>query len=289
MVFAMMLTTALDVPHHNQDDTDNDGIGDICDPDIDGDNIPNGTDDCPYDPDNDIDNDGICGDVDNCPNDYNSDQADSDSDGAPDACDNCPAIHNPGQEDTDNDGVGDACDNTPPRQQCNIIWWGEMSGSAPTTEPTPTREATSQAFTAIFGTDPVACFDHMLEAIHAVVVLVRMGVFQLLMLRGLVQSLYILQTLNIWGTGMLYALTNAKDQGAIQILMKFAMMLTTALMQPTMFRKIQTVTAKEMPVKIRPPVPLCKNVTVFTDSGNCSADASVDDGSYDPDGDEPRT
>ena len=88
-----------------------------------------------------------------------------------------------------------------------------MSGSAPTTEPTPTREATSQAFTAIFGTDPVACFDHMLEAIHAVVVLVRMGVFQLLMLRGLVQSLYILQTLNIWGTGMLYALTNAKHSG----------------------------------------------------------------------------
>jgi hypothetical protein len=34
-----------------------------------------------------------------------------------------------------------------------------------------------------------------------------------------------------------------------------------------------------------PPVALCKNVTVPTVPGNCSADASVDNGSFDPDGD----
>jgi hypothetical protein len=33
-----------------------------------------------------------------------------------------------------------------------------------------------------------------------------------------------------------------------------------------------------------PPVALCTNVTVPTDPGICSADASIDDGSYDPDG-----
>jgi hypothetical protein len=38
----------------NQEDTDEDEIGDVCD-------------DCSNDPDNDIDSDGICGDIDNCP------------------------------------------------------------------------------------------------------------------------------------------------------------------------------------------------------------------------------
>jgi len=32
----------------------------------------------------------------------------------------------------------------------------------------------------------------------------------------------------------------------------------------------------------QPPVANCKNVTVFAE-GNCVADASVDDGSFDPD------
>ena len=46
----------------NQADGDHDGIGDVCDR-------------CPNDAQNDIDKDGVCGDVDNCPNDYNPDQA----------------------------------------------------------------------------------------------------------------------------------------------------------------------------------------------------------------------
>ena len=61
----------------NQDDTDGDETGDVCDT-------------CPLDPDNDIDADGLCGDVDNCPNHYN-----------------------PAQEDTlppQGNGIGDACD-----------------------------------------------------------------------------------------------------------------------------------------------------------------------------------
>ena len=38
-----------------QEDSDDDGIGDVCDV-------------CSFDTQNDIDGDGFCGDVDNCPN-----------------------------------------------------------------------------------------------------------------------------------------------------------------------------------------------------------------------------
>ncbi|TWT41908.1 hypothetical protein RAS1_30320 [Phycisphaerae bacterium RAS1] len=54
----------------NQDDSDEDGIGDCCDPDS-----------------PDLDNDGVA-----------------------DTCDNCPTVYNPGQLDTDGDGVGDVCE-----------------------------------------------------------------------------------------------------------------------------------------------------------------------------------
>lgn len=53
-------------PSQNQYDRDSDGIGDVCDPDIDGDDIFN-------------------------------------------AVDNCPWVYNPGQEDQDGDGIGDVC------------------------------------------------------------------------------------------------------------------------------------------------------------------------------------
>jgi hypothetical protein len=74
-------------------DLDCDGLGDACDPDIDGDGIPNEDDNCPRVP--------------------NPDQLDSDGDGVGDACDNCPDVPNPDQRDRDGDGVGDACDNCP--------------------------------------------------------------------------------------------------------------------------------------------------------------------------------
>ena len=78
----------------NQEDSDKDGIGDVCD---------------------------------NCPSSFNPDQTDSDNDVVGDACDNCPSVSNPrvaswtdingnthtdlSQPDFDLDGMGDACDN----------------------------------------------------------------------------------------------------------------------------------------------------------------------------------
>ena len=41
--------------------------------------------------------------------------------------------------------------------QCNIIWWGGMSGYAPTNETSPTETATFEAFVAIFGIEPDEC------------------------------------------------------------------------------------------------------------------------------------
>jgi uncharacterized repeat protein (TIGR01451 family) len=121
----------------DQEDTDEDGIGDVCD-------------ECPDDPNNDIDNDGVCGDSDNCPDTDNPGQADADQDGIGDECDNCPETFNgptggscynyfthevwgncldhgscqensgewykwcdTAQNDQDGDGVGDVCDNCP--------------------------------------------------------------------------------------------------------------------------------------------------------------------------------
>jgi predicted extracellular nuclease len=123
----------------DQADNDNDGIGDICDPDDDNDGIADGVDNCPLvsnpaqadtdgdgigdtcDPDDD--NDGIADNVDNCPFIANTGQADNDHDGIGDACDpdddndgiadnidNCPLIANPDQADNDHDGIGDTCD-----------------------------------------------------------------------------------------------------------------------------------------------------------------------------------
>ncbi len=93
----------------NQNDSDDDGIGDVCDfgaDDTDGDGIPDGED--------------------NCLNDANPGQHDNDSDGRGDACDgdrdgdgvinlldNCPDAANTGQEDSDDDRIGDACDPDP--------------------------------------------------------------------------------------------------------------------------------------------------------------------------------
>jgi hypothetical protein len=132
----------LDCSGHG-DDGDGDGICGDWDPDLDGDDVPNGPDNCDVlanpnqadndkdgigdacDPDDDNDEvaDPIGGVGDNCPWVPNKDQEDADGDGIGDSCDpdadgdgvlgdkdNCPTIANPDQQDTDGDDVGDACD-----------------------------------------------------------------------------------------------------------------------------------------------------------------------------------
>ena len=57
-----------------------------------------------------VDGDNVAQATDTCPYVHDPAQADADADGRGDLCDNCPALANPTQADADADGVGDACD-----------------------------------------------------------------------------------------------------------------------------------------------------------------------------------
>src|SRR5437763_1932116 len=78
-----------------QVDTDHDGLGDACDPDIDGDGFANASDALPYDPAEhaDADGDGVGDNAD----------PDDDNDGVPDTSDNCRTAANPSQANYDGD------------------------------------------------------------------------------------------------------------------------------------------------------------------------------------------
>ena len=116
------ITDALDncpgMPNADQADTDQDGIGNVCDNDLDGDGVSNDVDCDPNDA-NIATKPGDTCDDDNAEtsNDIIRDDctcqglgSDTDNDGVDDAVDNCPLIANQDQIDFDNDGLGNSCD-----------------------------------------------------------------------------------------------------------------------------------------------------------------------------------
>lgn len=99
-----------------QEDLDNDDVGDACDPDIDGDQLPNDWEianglnqmdasDASLDPDMD----GLTNLQEFSAN-TDPNNADTDSDAIQDDTDNCPAMANADQLDTDGDTMGNVCD-----------------------------------------------------------------------------------------------------------------------------------------------------------------------------------
>jgi hypothetical protein len=80
---------------------------------------------------NDLDGDGIPNASDNCPTVANANQANEDGDAFGDACDLCPPFADQG-EDADHDGVGDLCDPSPMVAGDKIIqFWGFSGGLPP--------------------------------------------------------------------------------------------------------------------------------------------------------------
>ena len=83
-------------------------LGDACNPDIDGDTVPNDSDDCPFYAD--TAQNGASTLKGNPNYTLFCTGVDTDGDGVPDFKDNCPFISNKDQSDINHDGIGDVCD-----------------------------------------------------------------------------------------------------------------------------------------------------------------------------------
>ena len=99
------------VANADQSDSDEDGSGDLCDGDRDGDGVGDEDDAFPSDPTEttDSDSDGVGDNADVFPSDP-AEWADTDADGVGDNGDNCADTANADQANLDSDDLGDVCD-----------------------------------------------------------------------------------------------------------------------------------------------------------------------------------
>lgn len=153
-----------DIPNPDQMNSDNDPMGDPCDP-------------CPFDTDNDSDGDGFCADADGCPYDpakwepgicgCGMSDLDSDGDGVADCQDGCPSdagkadpgICGCGVVDTDSDGDGtvdcnDSCPNDAAKTEAGICGCGVSDGDS---DGDGTVDCNDGCPTDANKTDPGAC------------------------------------------------------------------------------------------------------------------------------------